>query len=183
MKNYVFNIGFSKSGTTSLSKALNILNIPTLHYVTKENKIIESSVVSKNRNSKNNLLYPLDQLYQGFSDFNGEHYYQILFYQYPNSKFIFTSRPYTQWIKSLKKDSGIKYYAGIEITDKSSIMQNSKKLFKYHSDKSAEIRRFFKNNSKQFLEMKICNGDGWEKLCKFLEVPVPDVPFPHKNIT
>lgn len=24
-------------------------------------------------------------------------------------------------------------------------------------------------------------GDGWEPLCKFLNKPIPDVPFPHKN--
>jgi hypothetical protein len=24
-------------------------------------------------------------------------------------------------------------------------------------------------------------GDGWEPLCEFLELPVPDTPFPHLN--
>jgi Sulfotransferase domain len=26
-------------------------------------------------------------------------------------------------------------------------------------------------------------GDGWEPLCRFLGVPVPDEPFPHVNAT
>ena len=26
-------------------------------------------------------------------------------------------------------------------------------------------------------------ADGWEPLCEFLEVPVPDAPFPHVNDT
>ncbi len=26
-------------------------------------------------------------------------------------------------------------------------------------------------------------GDGWEPLCRFLDVPVPDEPFPHRNDT
>jgi len=25
------------------------------------------------------------------------------------------------------------------------------------------------------------NGDGWKELCEFLNVPIPDVPFPHLN--
>lgn len=29
------------------------------------------------------------------------------------------------------------------------------------------------------LRMNICAGDGWEKLCEFLEHPIPDEPFPH----
>ena len=23
--------------------------------------------------------------------------------------------------------------------------------------------------------------DGWDPLCKFLDVPIPNIPFPHKN--
>ena len=30
--------------------------------------------------------------------------------------------------------------------------------------------------------MNICAGDGWERLCEFLDVPVPDVPFPRENV-
>lgn len=29
--------------------------------------------------------------------------------------------------------------------------------------------------------MDICAGEGWEKLCVFLNVPVPNAPFPHAN--
>jgi hypothetical protein len=30
--------------------------------------------------------------------------------------------------------------------------------------------------------MNICDdGDGWEKLCKFLNKPIPDMEFPHEN--
>ena len=32
--------------------------------------------------------------------------------------------------------------------------------------------------------MNICdNGDGWEKLCKFLDKEVPNADFPHNNKT
>lgn len=182
-KNYIFNIGFSKTGSTSLTKALNMLNIPTLHYRTDENEEIESSIISKNIELKNYLLYPLDQTYQGFSDFHGEHYYKTLYFQYPGSKFIFTTRPFNQWIKSLSKEKNIKYYAGIEISSRNNIYQNSKKIFDYYHNKTEEIREFFNDKPKQFLEMRITEGDGWEELCNFLNVPKLDVPFPVKNIT
>jgi hypothetical protein len=29
--------------------------------------------------------------------------------------------------------------------------------------------------------MDITAGDGWEKLCGFLGMPVPDAPFPHEH--
>jgi hypothetical protein len=39
---------------------------------------------------------------------------------------------------------------------------------------------FFKNDPR-FLEMRICDGnnDGWEKLCNFLEMDIPNIDFPH----
>jgi hypothetical protein len=43
-----------------------------------------------------------------------------------------------------------------------------------------EICKLFRNNPR-FLTMKICDegGDGWEKLCNFLEMDIPAVDFPH----
>lgn len=41
------------------------------------------------------------------------------------------------------------------------------------------VCEYFKNRPKDLLIMNIFEGDGWEKLCPFLDKPVPDVPFPH----
>jgi hypothetical protein len=30
--------------------------------------------------------------------------------------------------------------------------------------------------------MNTIEGDGWEKLCNFLDKPIPQIPYPHKNI-
>ena len=49
---FIFNIGFERSGTTSLTEALNVLNIPTLHYVTKEDILIKTIVL---KNIKRNM--------------------------------------------------------------------------------------------------------------------------------
>jgi hypothetical protein len=34
--------------------------------------------------------------------------------------------------------------------------------------------------AERLLVMDIAAGDGWEKLCGLLGVPVPDLPFPHE---
>ncbi len=31
--------------------------------------------------------------------------------------------------------------------------------------------------------MNVMNGDGWEKLCPFLRLPIPKAAFPHANKT
>lgn len=37
------------------------------------------------------------------------------------------------------------------------------------------------HGKKNFIEMNIVAGDGWEKLCKFLEKDAPGEDFPHDN--
>jgi len=44
------------------------------------------------------------------------------------------------------------------------------------------VEHFFSNKPKdRFLKFRIIDGDGWEKLCSFLDKPIPDVPFPNTN--
>ena len=35
----------------------------------------------------------------------------------------------------------------------------------------------------RLLVIDIVGGDGWEQLCPFLGVPIPEEPFPHSNKT
>lgn len=43
----------------------------------------------------------------------------------------------------------------------------------------AQIRALLKDQPSRLLEYKL--GSGWEPLCKFLDKPVPENPFPHVN--
>jgi Sulfotransferase domain len=42
-----------------------------------------------------------------------------------------------------------------------------------------DIKRYFSTRPDDLLEMNIIAGEGWDKLCPFLGVPLPSVPFPH----
>ena len=177
---YVFNIGFGRSGSSSLTAALNILGVPSLHFVLDDNKDVRlEKIILKNKKRNKKLFCTLDQKYQGFSDFGGEKYYQILYEQYPNSKFIFTVRPFELWIKSYihneKRNFPERFRTKNSIYDQ--FFYASNKYF----NMGKEIRNFFKDKPDQFLEMRICEGDGWQELCQFLGKDIPDIPFPHLN--
>ena len=43
------------------------------------------------------------------------------------------------------------------------------------------MEHFAGEKSAQLLVLDLVGGEGWEKLCPFLGVPKPDVPFPHDN--
>ncbi len=139
---FIFNIGFGRSGSTSLTKALNILNIKTLHFVS-DNGINLETIVLKNIKRNKKLLYPLDEKYQGFSDFGGEQCYQTLYKQYPNSKFIFTIRPFRYWIESVIRDRR-RCFPKKFIT-KNSIYNEFFYAINRYYDKSEEIQNFFKD--------------------------------------
>ena len=42
---------------------------------------------------------------------------------------------------------------------------------------------YFKSRKHDLLVIDFTKGDKWEKLCDFLNVPIPDVKFPHYNKT
>ena len=45
---------------------------------------------------------------------------------------------------------------------------------------NAIVREFFKNKN-NYIELCWENGDDWNKLCKFLNIEIPSLPFPHAN--
>lgn len=184
---YVFNIGFNRSGSTSLTAALNMLGIPTVHYtidgsgwsplMSDTNKLEFFIKQNQIKNSKKRLFHGLDKQFKGFSDFTGQEYYRILYSQYPNSKFILTLRPFEDWIKSVivmeKQQKRLDYNTNDGEQARVQVLVNSYFTFK------EEIRDFFKDKTNSYLEIDICGGDGWIKLCKFLEREIPNVPFPY----
>lgn len=53
-----------------------------------------------------------------------------------------------------------------------------KEFYRRHND---NVREYFKDRSGDFIELCWENGDGFEKLCNFLDCNVPDDPLPNAN--
>ena len=170
MTPYIFNIGLNRAGTNSLTEALNILGIPTIHYISDEGQPL-LQLAEDNIKDNKNVFDSLDDVYQGFSDFAGELFLENIYNQYPNSKFIFTNRNPYDWIKSktflwevIKKESAVE----CSIDD--------------YNKKTKLIKDFFKDKPKDiFLEINICDGPVglWETLCPFVDKEIPNMEFPH----
>jgi hypothetical protein len=60
--------------------------------------------------------------------------------------------------------------------------QELKKRIQEFEEHNKQVIEYFKNSPSQLLVMNIIEGDGWNKLCNFLNKPIPNKPFPHKNI-
>jgi hypothetical protein len=44
----------------------------------------------------------------------------------------------------------------------------------------ADVARYFADRPNDLLRIRICDGEGWEKLAPFLGKPIPGAPFPHE---
>ena len=187
----IFEIGVMKTGTTSLGRAYEILG-----FRHKGVSKIISKKFYKSEPYDYNILFEVIDRYGAFQDSPWHNCdYKILDKRYPGSKFILLERDDDSWIRSLEYwsspilnedwETWLDEYDKNTIdkrwkTDRDNLIKEKLEWKKSHYN---ERKKYFKDRLNDLLVMNICNGEGWEKLCSFLNKPVPDVPFPKENIT
>jgi len=165
----VFCIGEAKTGTTSLHKALKILGY-------RSARIFDWPTYLKNGGEK--YIEKIKKSnYDAFVDFpfGYEDFYKKIDVSIHGSKFILTVRDSEALEKSFfnfYKDGPWAHY----------MLENLPEKIKLIGERNDEIMRYFEDRKSQLLVMDITKGDGWDKLCIFLDKPIPKKPFPHKNI-
>ncbi len=180
----VFGIGLSRTATSSLNSALKILGYESIHWI---------------NNHTQNLISEVDfLLFDGFTDINVSYQFEQLYHTFPRSRFIYTNRSLDLWIKSITTH----YYNTRLISSPGELTQThlAKRFdgnagivewdlyaqyptweIAYNRFHERVCRFFADKPNDRFLELRITEGDGWEKLCTFLEKPVPEISFPHDN--
>lgn len=176
----VFGIGFNKTGTSTLGDCFRILG--ARHLSTR------GDLLKWWTEGRWTDIFDVLDAYQTFEDWPYPLMYKELFERYgDNAKFILTTRKSPQaWVDSIKSHAltthpskhlrtaalGYRFPHGYEAEHIA--------LYNAHND---AVRHFFSQNGRasQFTELCWENGDGWQQLCKFLGVKVPNKPFPHSN--
>jgi hypothetical protein len=174
MKTKVFCIGFHKTGTTSLAKALETLG----YRVTGPNGVFDPDI------EKNvfPMAYRLVDEYDAFQDNPWPVIYKELDVKFPNSKFILMLRDSDSWIRSQVKHFGHKetpmrkWIYGVGCPE-----GNEDIYVKRFEDHTKEVENYFKGRPQDLLIMDLAKGDGWEKLCPYLGEDIPNTSFPHAN--
>lgn len=185
----IFGIGLSKTGTTSLAAALTALGWPTLDW----------------RNPLTFTLMSDDDLhlFGAFTDTPACLAFEKYYHQFPNSKFIYTTRPLAAWRASIeqhwKGQFGLSGFAAIKeaasqpdtIHYGTAFRDLNRTLYFNHADfieayreHDRRVRRFFADKPKErFLEFNVFHGDGWDELCRFVGCEIPAAEFPWENRT
>jgi hypothetical protein len=180
----VFEIGLSRTGTSSLHAGLRQLGYHSVHWL---NPISHDLIQSKD------FL-----LFDAFSDICVSHQFEWLYHTYPNSKFIYTTRDVQSWRISLQSHYERMHADGalqsLRTAAYKSRFRNAggemdNNLYARHDSWEnayrafdTRVRSFFDGpRSDRFLELAVVKGEGWNTLCPFLGHPTPDKAFPYLN--
>lgn len=177
----IFGIGLSKTGTTSLAHALDILG-----YKTRDYPGIEHYSAGDLASVDAGLLEAHDAL----TDTPIPSFYRELDARYPGARFILTVRDAEGWLKSCKKQFTEKLAAKQNEAHNQLFMDlygctafDEQKFRAGYEAFVAGVMEYFKDRPQDLLVINVVAGEGWEKLCPFLGKPVPEIPFPKANVT
>lgn len=164
----VFCIGFNKTGTTSLHKALEMLGFKPTHDHKISQEICEYAADGK--------IHPATEKYDAFLDFPSPELFKDLDHMYPGSKFILTVRDVEDWITSRLSHVLMNRRIPERQSSWTAIdTENDRKRWEGHVK---NVRGYFKNRQDDFLEFNICDGQKWRPLIAFLGKERPNTDFP-----
>ena len=195
----VIGSGFGRTGTLSMKAALEQLGFGPCYHMEEVFKR------PKHIQEWHHLAHgkPIDwhNLFQNFQstvDFPASVYYQELMDAFPEAKVIHTVRDPERWYDSTNETI---YQAStvfpswlqkmvkpigwfIEMQERiiwqkqlEGSFENRKRAIEIFEQHTEEVKRVVPADRLLLFSVK----EGWEPLCQFLDVPMPDTPFPHVN--
>lgn len=181
----VFGLGLSKTGTSSLTDALNLLGVRAVHYPHDERTYRELR-------AGRYRLSVLEE-FQAIADIPVAPFYAQLDGAFPGSKFVLTVREREAWLRSCEAHwrllmqwwenfPDFKRFHEFASAATYGAIEFSRERFSFVYDTHARnVRDYFRRRPGDLLVLDICAGEGWEKLCPFLGLEAPPAPFPHSN--
>lgn len=203
----VIGSGLGRTGTYSLKLALEQLGFNKCYHMAELFQHTEGVVQFENAES--NKPVDWDKLFDGYTsavDYPVARYYKQLMQKYPQAKIIHTIRDEESWYQSASKTIiwaskpsvgrilklMIKLPFSPVLRKQIAVLKFNGKLIdrEFGSDyknKESVIAHYRQHNEEVMKtvppeRLLVYNvRDGWEPLCKFLNVPVPTQPFPKTN--
>ncbi|MEW9921252.1 sulfotransferase family protein [Marimonas sp. MJW-29] len=190
----VIGAGFGRTGTDSLREALNILGLGPCHHMHEIRDNPEKAQPWHDYFCGGAPL-DLDLLFEGYRsqvDWPGAHLWRESAERYPEAKIILSIRDPEDWWASYSKT--IKVFRETEMPPEAPHMRQIQEFVDvFLGDRFATKDRAIADFEEHIAAVKSAIpadrlltyelGSGWEPLCAFLEVPVPEKPYPHTNAT
>ena len=174
----VFGIGLSKTGTTSLYKALEILGFRSATFRHTKKLGLKKWLEGD---------FSVDYLnnFDAVTDLPIGTYFRELDVAFPNSKFILTHRPLDSWIASIERQFTAKpnpkdnFNRDVRLAQYGVTTFNLRRFERIWSEHHENVLSYFSDNPSALLVLNLFENEAWEELCQFLDRPIPEVPFPN----
>jgi len=189
----IIGAGLGRTGTTSLKLALETLGFAPCHHMLE--LIFNPESVAPWVRAATGEAMDWDEVLAGYratTDWPACHFYKELAARYPRAQVILTVRDARRWYEStqatifsdevLKSDedrpmseflrTALVPFFGGDLHDR-------ERMVAAYERHNAEVRRTVAAERLLVYEL----AEGWEPLCRFLGVPIPDQPFPRSNST
>ena len=200
-------VGYSKSGTKSMAKALSELGFVVHDYENHLNLNLDNYIALLKGEEHENLLKEMYENVDAVVAFPAYIVWYKIFKKFPNSKVILTSREsYDVWYKSFEKTFKLTNFSKPRSTKfiHSLMSKTWSKIYtlkelgwtrlNYELRTTAHLKESWIDSLKlheasvkqlvpkdQFFCFK--TGEGWERLCQFLNKEPPKTDFPKENVT
>lgn len=179
----IIGVGMPRTGTKSLCTALQILGFKAVHFELDRLPMFPTPGIDWHR-------YPD---VEAAVDYPEVLYWQEILTAYPKCKAILTIRDEDSWWESIEQHVNTVRANGPPEKAMQSDMIHSllfgspkpvsywyRRRFREHNEAVLRYRKEHYGNG-GILRLEVCDGQGWELLCPFLNVPIPPVPFPWDN--
>ncbi|TPX58473.1 hypothetical protein SpCBS45565_g07997 [Spizellomyces sp. 'palustris'] len=195
----IIGAGFGRTGTKSLQLALQQLGFPCYHMTEAIQHPADFSVWADAHDGRQVDLTQIFENYAATVDWPACDFWKELMEIYPDAKVILSVRDADKWYESVRESiyrlntlprSQMQNYPEImkvneycqhsvwglggTFKDQFENPEIAKQIFRDHLE---EVKRSVP--SEKLLVFEVTQG--WEPLCKFLECPVPNEPFPRTN--
>lgn len=181
--------GLGRSGTMSMKLALEQLGFGPCHHMIEVFQHPETMplwVDAAEGRPDWDLIF---RDYVSMVDYPGCRFWRELADYYPDAKVLHTVRDPDQWFDSTQATifapgsfadnppPHLQKFFGFIRSDFAGSIHDRSFMTDYFRRHSTEVERTIPKERLLVYEA----GEGWDRLCSFLGVPVPDTPFPHTN--
>ncbi|HEX9923908.1 MAG TPA: sulfotransferase [Anaerolineae bacterium] len=195
----VIGSGFGRTGTLSMKAALEKLGLGPCYHM--EELLKRPAHIRAWHDLAHGKPVDWQTLFRGFQatvDFPASIVYKELMAAFPEAKVIHTIRDPERWYDSTYEtiyQAERVFPRWLQIVVKSigrfvdmqerliwqhlfeGSFENRQRAIEIFEQYTADVKRMVPADRLLIFQAK----EGWEPLCRFLEVPVPDTPFPHAN--
>lgn len=198
--------GLPRTGTLSQKVALEMLGLaPCYHMVNVLGDLDEAQAWRRALDGER----PWDEVFDGFQatvDWPGSFFYRDLIDVYPDAKVLLSVREAGAWERSMRDTIWGLFYGDVLMRDLSTArarvdpkwhgyiemmkeMWRRSGLISEGADTASDSMRSAMQRFNEEVQLTVpadrllvwSVSDGWEPLCRFLDLQVPGMPFPHLN--